>query len=283
MKLLLPLLFIFISACATTETPMKENSWKYTNKVANPESVYFDKTSGMVFIANVDGGGDQKDGKGHISMLTASGKEVHAKWIKGLNGPKGMRVHKGKLWVSDIDRVVVINIAKRKIVKKIPVNGAKFLNDVAIDRKGVVYVSDTLTSKIHRIKKYKVSTFMEGKILESPNGLLVKGNLLYVAAWGLTTDWSTKTPGILYSINLKTKRMDFVIRGPLGNLDGLEIDNNGNFLVSDWVAGKIYRITPQGRITKIFEGKKGLADIGYIPQEDKILIPYMQNNKVFTF
>ena len=70
---------------------------------------------------------------------------------------------------------------------------------------GSVYVSDTLTSKIHLIKDGKFSTFAEGEQLEYPNGLLVEGGNLVVAAWGKPeADFSTKVPGRLYRLNLAT-------------------------------------------------------------------------------
>lgn len=278
MKFLI-LLFLIVS-CSTLKSTQK--SWDFTENIANPESVYFDKASGHTFIANVNGAGDGKDGKGHISLVSKSGQMINAKWITGLNAPKGMRAHQGMLYVSDIDRVHQIDIKKGKVTASFIVRNAKFLNDVAITKNGTIYVSDTLTSKIHKILNSKVTTFVAGKKYESPNGLLVHGDRLYVAAWGLTTDWSTKKSGRLYSISLKNRRIRYISKAPLGNLDGLEIKKNGNFIVSDWVAGKIFEIEPNGKTTTIFTGKKGLADIGFIHETNKILIPYMLDNKVFS-
>jgi len=47
--------------------------------------------------------------------------------------------------------VVVIDIPKGVIEKKIPVPGATGLNDITVDEKGVVYVSDSKSGKIYRI------------------------------------------------------------------------------------------------------------------------------------
>src|SRR3712207_6954360 len=56
-----------------------------------------------------------------------------ANWVTGPNAPKGMRAHKGVLWVSDIDQIISIDIATGKITRRLKVSGARFLNDVAID------------------------------------------------------------------------------------------------------------------------------------------------------
>ena len=109
--------------------------------------------------------------------------------------------------------------------------------------------------------------------------MLILDNYLYVAAWGLTTDWSTKIDGRLYKINMDSKKRIYISKKPLGHLDGLEVDHEGNFLVSDWSAG-IYKITPTGDTTVLYEVKKGLADIGWISNSKTLLIPYMNDNEI---
>lgn len=269
-------LFILSFSLFAKKAPYK---WAVSDSIKTPESVYYDSESNKIFVANIDGAGTDKDGKGHISLLDTSGKMIDANWLTGLNAPKGMRAKDGFLWVSDIDQVIKINISKKEVVKRYAVSGAVFLNDIAIDNDGVIYISDTLTSKIHTINEDEVSTFVEGEQYESPNGLLVIGDELYVAAWGLTTDWSTKVDGRLYKININSKKITYISKEPLGHLDGLEINKNGDFLVSDWSAGKIYKIKPNGKTKMIYQGKKGLADIGLMPDQT-ILIPMMNDNQI---
>lgn len=271
--------FIFMASCAHTEPSM----WMNSKDFKNPESVYFNADDKNIYVSNVAGGGIEKNKKGFISKLSDSGEVLDLKWVNNLNAPKGSRAYNGELWVSDIDEVVVIDISEATITKRYKVKNAKFLNDIAISSSGVVYVSDSLTSKIHKIEKGKVSIFMEGDELESPNGLLVHGDKLIVAAWGLTKDWSTKKLGRLYQIDLVTKKIKYITTNPLGNLDGIEIDDNGNYLVSDYVAGKIYLIRKNsGKVDLIYTGKRSLADIGYNKGSREILIPYMEHNKVFS-
>mgnify|MGYP001594173125 CR=1 FL=1 len=280
------LLFLSLMASASIDIS-KENdkstyrsSWTIKDGINAPESVYFDLESNSLFISNVNGKPDEKDGNGFIVRAEKSGKIVDAKWIAGLNAPKGMRSFKGVLWVTDIDQVVKINIAEQRIEATIPINGSKFLNDLAIDNQGRVYVSDTLASRIYRIEGDQVSVFIEGKNLESPNGLLVLGNQLVVAAWGFTEDWSGKNLGNLYSIGLTSKRINKITQRPLGNLDGLEVDNAGNYLVSDWVAGKIFRVKPNGKFDVLLHGFKGSADLAYVSSTKTLIVPRMNENLV---
>ncbi|MFT6633625.1 MAG: sugar lactone lactonase YvrE [Bacteriovoracaceae bacterium] len=254
--------------------------WETTQGISNPESVLYDQVNKVLYVSNIDGAGDKKDGKGHISILSESGNVLKEKWIKGLNAPKGMRKRGNLLWVTDIDEVIKISVEESKILRRIKFKGAKFLNDIAIDSNGEVYVSDTIANKIYIISNNKPSIFAEGNKYDSPNGLLVSNGLLYVASWGLTKDWTTKVPGKLYSISLDDREIKQITKIPLGNLDGLELDKSGNFIVSDWVAGKIFKISPKGKVETLYTGKKGLADIGINPETGLIFAPMMQDSKI---
>ena len=58
-------------------------------------------------------------------------------------------------------------------------------------------------------------------------------------------DFSTKVPGRLFAIDLKTKATTLITPKPFANIDGLESDGRGGFIVSDWNAGNI-AIVPTG-------------------------------------
>ena len=273
-----------LSSCATPRIA----PWSLSEGLNAPESAYLDAGSGFLFISQVGmrpgGTPADKDGNGVISKVTPEGKVVSANWVTGLNSPKGLRSHGGTLWVSDVDEVVVIDIASGTIKSRVKVEGSKFLNDVATGPDGTVYVSDMATSKIHRIKDGKVSTFAEGEQLEHPNGLLVEGDSLVVAAWGKPEpDFSTKVPGRLYRLNLATGAKTLITPNPTGNLDGLESDGKGGYIVSDWVAGKIYRIGADGDTRLLRQMKQGTADIAYLPASRTLIVPHMLENRVQAY
>lgn len=273
-----------LSSCATPRIA----PWSLSEGLNAPESAYLDAGSGFLFISQVGmrpgGTPADKDGNGVISKVTPEGKVVSANWVTGLNSPKGLRSHGGTLWVSDVDEVVVIDIASGTIKSRVKVEGSKFLNDVATGPDGTVYVSDMATSKIHRIKDGKVSTFAEGEQLEHPNGLLVEGDSLVVAAWGKPEpDFSTKVPGRLYRLNLATGAKTLITPNPTGNLDGLESDGKGGYIVSDWVAGKIYAIAANGNTRLLRQFKQGTADIAYLPASRTLIVPHMLENRVQAY
>jgi hypothetical protein len=206
--------------------------------------------------------------------------------VTGLNAPKGLRAEKGMLWVSDIDEMVGIEIASGKIAHRVKIKGAKFLNDDAIGSNGEVYVSDMFGNAIYVIPApyEKAKVLVKTKAWDAPNGLLLQGDELVVAGWGpgIKADFSTKGPGHLYRVNLKTKKMTLVTPEPLGHLDGLEAAADGGYLVSDWMAGKVFHVAKDGSAKLLLEGFKGSADIGFIPP-NTLVVPRMAENRVTAY
>ena len=225
--------------------------WTVSQGLQAPESVYFDADSGYLFLSQIgDGGAKGKDGDGWISKLTTDGKMVKNKWITGLNSPQGLRSHDGMLWVSDIDRIVGIDIMDGKISQTVTVSDAEFLNDLACGPDGSIYVADMLPSRIYQYKNSKISVLAEGKRFESPNGLLVHNGKLIIAAWGreIQDDFTTKTPGRLLAIDLATRRAISITKTSTGNLDGVEADGKDGFIVTDFMGGKVLQISTDGAV-----------------------------------
>ena len=243
-----------------------------------PESAYWDPGTKSWYVSSIIGSETEKDGKGWISAVDPDGKVRHLLWLTKLNAPKGIGVYGGTLYVADIDEVVLVDMAARKVKTKIAAPGAKFLNDVAIGPKGEVYVSDTMTNAIYRCTDSACEVFVSGRNLEGPNGLLVDGNRLVVAAFGIITDpatFKTEKPGRLLAVDLKTKKVTPLGDGkPIGNLDGLEKDGE-DFIVTDYMAGKLMRISKTGTVTLLQSGFKNSADIGYDTVNRTLAVPEM--------
>jgi sugar lactone lactonase YvrE len=225
-----------------------------------------------------------RDGNGRIMKLAPDGTVVAAAWVSGLNAPKGLRSHNGTLWTADIDEVVSMDIATGRVLSKLKIDGAQFLNDVAVGDDGTVYVSDMLASKIYAVKDGKATVFAEGDSIEYPNGLLVDGDRLLVGGWGKPeADFTTKVPGHLFALDLKTKKKTLITPKPLGNIDGLELDGRGGYIVTDYPKGQLIQVTSAGESRVLKEYKPGAADIAFVPTGNIAIIPHMQENKIAAY
>jgi sugar lactone lactonase YvrE len=274
---------------ATTATPAQPPAVKagwVVQDMRTPESAYLDEGSGYLFVSQINGAPTDRDGNGRISKLGLDGTVVSADWFTGLNAPKGLRSFGGTLWVADLDEVIGIDVASAKENARVKIDGAVFLNDVAVGADGTVYVSDMMANKIYAIKDRKATVFAEGEQLEYPNGLFAEGERLVVGGWGSkpAADFTTKVPGHLYSLDLKTKQKTLITKQPLGNIDGVEQEARGGYLVTDYIAGKLIQVsqTGQSRIVRTF--KPGLADHTFLYAQGDILIaPHMNENTVGAY
>jgi sugar lactone lactonase YvrE len=256
--------------------------WTITEGIETPESVYYDSASGSLFISQIAGMPNERDGNGRIVKATPDGKVVSTTWVTGLNAPKGMRSHDGTLWTTDIDEVIGIEISSGKITTRVKPQGAQFLNDVAVGPDGTVYVSDMMLSRIYAVKDGKSSTFADGADLEHPNGLLVQGDRLIVAAWGKPeADFTTKVPGRIFALDLKTKKKELITPNPAGNFDGLEGDGKGNYIATDYLAGKLVHVMANGDIHVLRTFMPGTADLGIA--QGLAIIPHMNENKIAAY
>jgi hypothetical protein len=270
---------------APASPPAVKAGW-VVQDMRTPESAYLDEASGYLFVSQIDGQPNQKDGKGRISKLGLDGSVVTADWFTALNAPKGLRSYAGTLWVADLDEVIGIDIATAKEKARIKIDGATFLNDVAVGPDGTVYVSDMLGTKIYGVKDGKATVFAEGEQLEYPNGLFAEGERLVGGGWGSkpAADFTTKVPGHLYSLDYKTKQKTLITKQPLGNIDGVEQEARGGYLVTDYLAGKVIQVAPTGESRVVRTFKPGLADHTFLYAQGDILIaPHMNENTVGAY
>lgn len=258
--------------------------WMVTDGIETPESVYVDAASGFIFASQIAGAPDGRDGNGRIVKLGGDGQVVSATWVTGLNAPKGLRSHNGTLWTADLDEVIGIDIASGSITSRTKIDGALFLNDVAVGPDGTVYVSDMMANRIHAVRDGKAAVFAEGEQLEWPNGLLVDGNRLIVGGWGKPKpDFSTDVPGRLFALDLRTKQKTPITPKPFANIDGVEIDGRGGYVVSDYLAGKVMQVSATGEVRDLRQFKPGAADIAFVAAGNVLIVPHMNENTVAAY
>jgi sugar lactone lactonase YvrE len=276
---------LFLSCLFTNATfAQKSNSgkatltkkWETEAVLDVPESVLYDQKQNILYVSNIAGKPGEKDGKGFISKVSLSGKVENLEWVKGLDAPKGMGVFNDKLYVADLTKVLIINTANGAILKTIDVKGSSFLNDVTVDSKGVVYVSDSDTKQIYRIQGDKAEMWMEDQSLKKPNGLLAMGNDLAM----LDMD----AEGAFYKISTKDKKMTTIAEGVSGG-DGIVMVGKDEYLVSNW-SGEISYVNAKGEKQVLLDTKEqkvNAADIEYIASQKLLLIPTFFDNKVVAY
>ncbi len=261
-----------------------EMVWQLAGFVS-PESALYDSERKRIYISSMGGEPLDKDRNGFISVLKESGEVVNMAWLSGLQAPKGMALMGDRLYIADLDEVLEVQVEDVLIANVWPVPDVGFLNDVAAGPDGRIYLSDMSKDRIYVIEDGLLSVWLESPELEGPNGLYATDSGLLVASWGTMTDgFETDVPGHLKRVDYQTRQISSIGSGTaLGNLDGLEQDRRGDYLVSDWVTGKVYRIDKTGDTHVLLSLRKGTADLGYIREQDIFLLPLMQHGMVQAY
>ncbi|MGB4725232.1 MAG: ATP/GTP-binding protein [Sediminibacterium sp.] len=260
---------VFVSASAQKATVQK--LWATDTILKVPESVLVDDKENCIWVSNIDGASNGKDGKGSISKLSKTGTPINLEWITGLNAPKGMAKFKQELYVADLTELVVIDIKKATIIKRVPIEGSVFLNDVTVNNKGAVFVSDSRTGKVHRYENN--TTTIEVENLQGPNGLLsIEDQLLILDRGSLLS----VTPGGAIS-----KIMD----GMDPSTDGIERVAPNQYIVSCW-NGIVYYVVAGAQKITLFDTRSekiNSADIGYDAKKKIIYVPTFLKNNVVAY
>lgn len=269
--LIFGLILFFISGMGLVNAQKLEKVWETSDGLQTPESVLYDEEADIMYVSNINGNPSEKDGKGFLSIFNSDGSVKNLKWVENLNAPKGMALHDGKLYVSDIDVLVEIDVETGRIISRYHAANAVFLNDVAACQNGMIFVTDTRTAKIHVLQGGGLSVWLEGEPFETPNGLFTEQGKLYVGDQNV------------YEVDIKTKEVRLVIANA-GGVDGLEKNNQGEFVFSNW-PGRIF-IHRNGKSIKLLdttEQEINTADLDFSLKLDLVLVPTFFDNRVVAY
>ncbi len=283
-----------------------EKVWETPTQFKTPESVIYEPGENMLFVSNIDGQPDDKDNQGFISKVSAlNGTIIEFNWVTGLNAPKGMTIINNNttnntlLYVSDITDLVEVDVNSGKVIYRYNAPGSAFLNDVASDNQGYVYVSDTVTNTIYRLdtknlgdnstnnNNTSLQVWLQTPELNGPNGLYVdnSNNKLIVASLGAISN----PAGSIRVVDLQNRTMNSLgnegTSVPIGGLDGIEADSTGRYYyVTDNAGGKLYVVNSNGTGYETLDlQNQGAADLGTILYQNLIVIPMIQDNKLEAY
>lgn len=244
--------------------------WETDSVVNLPESVLPDLKGKVLYVSIMGNNPNDKDGIGGIGKIKPDGKVIDLNWISGLNSPKGLATFGNLMYAADLTDVVVIDIAKGKVLRKIAIENTKFLNDITVNDKGIVYVSDSRTKRIYKIENDVPSIYLDS--INGVNGLKAIGEDLYILG------------GKSFLKADADKKISKIAELPNGG-DGLEPIGNGDFLCSSW-GGYVYYVYADGKIDLLLDThleKKNTADIGYDPVKKIVYIPTFYKKTVMAY
>jgi sugar lactone lactonase YvrE len=264
MKHLLLSVMVMLTCSTLFAQHSLEKIWESDSiTIRNPESVLYDSTSNSLYVSSM--------GSGSVVRLDSNGKVIEKDWVTGLNSNKGSALFNGLFYTAETSAIAVIDVDKRTIVKRIPVEGAQMLNDVAIDSKGVVYVSDTRAAKVYRIEEDKTTLYLEN--MPGANGLLTVNSDLYVL-----------TSTSFQKVNAN-KVITKIADGFESGLDGIVMIAENEFILSNY-QGILYYVKADGTKQLLLDTRANRImsnDIGYDSKTKTLYVPSFGTNRIIAY
>ncbi len=233
-----------------------------------PESVEYNPITGSYFISNSYNGQILELNNNDELTIFASNIE---------NGPHGLEIIDNILYACSGGKLKGFDLNNGNLVLDFNIGGF-FLNGITkyIDYSGsYLFLTDFSSNKLYR---YRIEDEWLSSICEferSPNGLFLcpMSNNLYIVTWG------NNAP--IYEVDFGTEEFYIATTTDLNNLDGISMDECGNFLISAWSTNAIHRFSNDFTENEVIIDQLNCpADIIYNQETNLIVIPNSGNNTV---
>lgn len=235
----------------------------------SPESAQLSADGTFLYVSNIGGEGDVRDGDGHISRVSLDGRMLEQRWAVGMDAPKGMVLRDDRLFVTDIDRVVEIDTADGRITGRYPAPDARFLNDAALAPNGTILASDSGGARIYGLKGDRLEIWAIDPRLQGINGLLSEDDRLVISTMAgvvLTMDWGTKA-------------LDLLAVG-VGAGDGVARLPDGSYVVSEW-PGRLFHIGQAGQRSPLLDTREGeIYQNDFLLIGDVLIVPNLKPGRL---
>lgn len=232
------------------------------------ESVEYDPVSGRFFVTNGN------------SIVIINGDEESDGYFGSGGASYGMEVMNDVLWAIHNNQVKGYNLGDGSLLTTVPVSGASFLNGMASDGESRLWVTDFSLKKIHQIDVSDIDnpsvSVLVANTTTTPNGIVhdAGANRLLFVNWGANA--------AVKAVDLSDNSVSIVTNTTLGNCDGIDNDNDGNYYISSWSPTRITKFSADFTVSETITvtGLSSPADICYAREIDTLAIPNSGTNTV---
>lgn len=237
-----------------------------------PVSVIHDPVDDVYLVANTPVGADA-----FVARVTPRGHVQTLRWIDAgadgvrLAAPAGMALRGDTLYVADGNCIHLFRRADGEPAGSICAPGATALNDVAVDPRGRVYVSDAGTGAVHAIDAAGFVEVARDPVLEQNGGLSAGALGVFVAGAGL--------------YQLTPNGLRIVVRDGDKRLGGIVFTRAGSFAFSNRSDSIVVFVEAidngtRGNVWTLANDMPSVGDLGYDARRERILIPEIDGERL---
>lgn len=265
--------FTFRDAEVEEIFPAVAEKWEIRNQLNYPESVVWDDKNQALYISNY------LKGKGEfLSKLSIDGTIIEKEWVKGLIRPTALLLLQDTLLVVERKTIAIIDIKSATIKRRIPIEGASFLNDIVATPDGKkIFISDSEANRIYKLEDEKVQIWSDNKILVKPNALAIQENCLLIGCMGKCN---------IVQMNIETREIKSLIElFPEIIIDGIKVLDNETILFAN-ISGILYLSDIEGNFHELINvsGKNiNFSDFIFIKEKELLIIPGLYSNSIRAY
>jgi DNA-binding beta-propeller fold protein YncE len=253
--------------------------WEVDSVLMTPESVVFDSLRNCLYVSNFNDKGGFRSNTDTIfdeciSRVDLEGNVTQLSWVDNLIGPAGIAIFEDTLYVIERGYLTKINIEKQSITERIPITGAGFLNDIAIDKNGDIYISNSGEGAIYKVAGGKSRLWLKDAVLQNCNGLYIDNGKLIVGNQGNEN---------LIAILTADKSTNVLAKDISKGIDGIK--KYKQYYIVSWQYD-IFMVDERGAsrvILNTSEGSDWNADFELIGNKDIIIVPTLLSNKLIAY
>jgi hypothetical protein len=253
--------------------------WEVDSVLMTPESVVFDSLRNCLYVSNFNDKGGFRNNTDTIfdeciSRVDLQGNVTELRWVDNLIGPTGITIFKDTLYVVERGCLTKINIEKRSIIKRIPITGEGFLNDIVIDNNGDIYISNSGEGAIYKVAGDKSMLWLKDTVLQNCNGLYIDSGKLIIGNQGNVN---------LIAILMADKSTNVLATDISKGIDGIK--KYRQYYIVSWQYD-IFMVDERGNSQVILNTSAGSnwnADFELIESKDIIIVPTLLSNKLVAY
>lgn len=264
--------FLYTASTLHAQDIKLKTVWESDTTLSVAESILFDRSRNVLYVSCVNGQATNENSKSFIAKVGLDGRVIDLNFTENLNATKGMCLWGDKLFVTEMRQVVEIDLTTGKVVKRYPVEGAVFLNDLALDSAtGSIYITDSGTEQLSVLHNGETKVVGEGAAFKQMNALLLEGTNLLIGS----------VAGTFSSLDLKTAKLTPVAVLASG-IDGITALGNNSYLLAE-TAGRLWHLRADGTKLLLSDTSKdniSAADTDYDPTTHMVYVPTLFHNTI---